>query len=133
MNQEKLGIKLNKRGNKRGMHPNSRKNLRNDANLDGRPKAEDCLLSCIKEELSKTSLNGKETNEQLIAAVLVQAGTRGSFKAIELMLAYLHAKPTASVDVTTKGEAIGSRRIEIPESIFRDALVILAKSNIPSN
>ena len=108
MNQIKSEIKLNKSGNTRGMHPNSRKNLRNDANPNGRPHKEDCLLSCIKDELTKTAPNGR-TNEQLIGAVLVGMATRGNIKAIELMMSYLHAKPSAGLELSTKGgKPIGS-------------------------
>ena len=82
---------------RRGMNPNSLKNLHpfekgNHASPGPKKKA-DCLLACIKEELGKVSLNG-QTNEQLIASVLVATAARGNIKAVELMLSYLHSKPT---------------------------------------
>ncbi len=103
MVQNNPEIKLNKLGNRRGMHPNSRQNLRCDANLHGRPKKADCLLSCIKEELEKVAVNG-QTNEQLIASVLVGMATRGNIKAVELMMSYLHAKPSQSFDLANRGD-----------------------------
>ncbi len=89
---------LNRNGNKRGMNPNSRKNLRNDAS-PGRPHKADCLLDCIKDELSKVSLNGIDTNEQIIAGVLVSMATKGNVRAVELMMSYLHARPTQGIDI----------------------------------
>ncbi len=102
-------------------------------NPKGGLRKADCLLSCIKEELSKLSVNGKNTNEELIAVALVSMATKGSTKAIEILMSYLHARPTASVDVTTKGEAIGNQHIDIPGQYFTDALVILASAGIPKD
>uniref|UniRef100_A0A6M3K435 DUF5681 domain-containing protein n=1 Tax=viral metagenome TaxID=1070528 RepID=A0A6M3K435_9ZZZZ len=70
-------------------------------NPAGRKKKEDCLLSCIKEELTKAAPNG-ETKEQLIAGVLVDMASRGNVKAIELLLSYLHAKPSQGIDLTSQ-------------------------------
>ncbi len=97
----------------RKMHPNSLANLElgkfkkgQSGNPKGQPRKEDCLLSCIKEELGKTAING-QTNEQLIAGVLVSMATKGNVKAIELMMSYLHAKPTSSMELSSKqGEPI---------------------------
>ncbi len=90
---------------KRRMHPNSLANLKlarpfqpgNNANPNGRPHQADCLISCIKDELAAMSPNGKSTNEQLIASVLVAKGTGGDMRAIELLAAYTTPKPTASM------------------------------------
>jgi len=101
VNQIKIETKLNKSGNTRGMSPNSRANLRNDAS-PGRPHKADCLLDCIKEELAKLSPNGISTNEQLVAAALVSKATRGDTKATELMLSYLHARPSQGIDLGSK-------------------------------
>jgi len=103
MNQDKSEKNLNKSGNRRGMNVNSRKNLRNDANPNGRPKKADCLLDCIKEELGKVAING-QTNEQLIAAMLVSTATKGNIKATELMMSYLHAKPSQGIKIGEDSE-----------------------------
>ena len=89
---------------KRIMHPNSLKNLRpakpgEVRNPKGSLKKADCLLDCIKEELSKLSLNGIDTNEQIIAGVLVGMATKGNVRAVELMMSYLHARPAQGIDL----------------------------------
>ena len=100
---------MEKTRDNRGKNPNSLKNLKPQKagepshNPKGRPHKADCLLECIKEELSKVSLSPGLTNEQLTAAVLVKMGTQGNLKAIELEMAYLHAKPNTKIDVNTKG------------------------------
>ena len=100
-NQVKSEVKLNCVGDTRGMHPNSRKNLRSDANPRGRPRKPFCLIDCFKDELAKMSFNGKETNEQIIAGVVVNMAARGNLKAVELLMSYLHAKPTASMELSS--------------------------------
>ncbi len=84
-------------------------------NPAGRKHKEDCLLSCIKEELAKPSLAQGLTNEQLIASMLVAQATKGNLKATELLMAYTTAKPTASVDVTSKGTPITSFAFVLPD------------------
>ena len=116
----------NKLRRKRGMHPNSLKNLvpfkKGEVHSpNGRPKKADCLLDCIKEELAKVSLNGKDTNEQLIAAALVSMASRGNTKAIELLMSYTSTKPTAQVDVTSKGEAVKSFVFALPDGVKKTA------------
>ena len=70
----------------------------------GRPRKEDCLLSCIKEELTKLSPDGVSTNEQMIASVLVAMAARGNIKAVELMMSYLHARPSQGLDLSVKAD-----------------------------
>ncbi len=72
-------------------------------NPHGRKRKEDCLLSCIKEELSKKSINGKSTKEQMIAAALVQMAEKGNIKAIELVMEYTCVKPKTDSTVELKG------------------------------
>ncbi len=100
----------NKTRYKQGKNPNSLKNLHpflpgNHAS-PGRPPKEDCLLSCIKEELSKKAENGIDTNEQIIAWALISKAKSGDSKAIELILSYLHSKPTASVNLSGTSELL---------------------------
>jgi len=45
--------KLNKNGDRRGLHPNSRKNLKPNGNPGGRPKKDICITSRQKEMLSE--------------------------------------------------------------------------------
>ena len=67
-------------------------------NPKGRPRKTNCLLSCIKEELVKTSISGR-TNEEMIAAALVDLAVRGNLKAIEMSLAYTSGKPAQAVNL----------------------------------
>ena len=67
------------------------------------PKKADCLLSCIKEELAKKSLNGISTKEQMIAAALVGMAEKGNLKAIELVLEYTAVKPKSESSVELSG------------------------------
>ena len=98
---------------KRKMNPNSLANLRpvqpgQVLNPRGPKKKQDWLLACIKDELVKLSPNGVSTNEQIIASMLVAQATKGNIKAVELMMAYLHAKPGLDID---KGEGFVIRVI----------------------
>ena len=99
----------NKMGYKRGTHPNSMKNLaahqfkKGEVHSPGRPKKADCLLDCIKEELGKVAING-QTNEQLIATALVNSAAQGNIKATELMMSYLHAKPSQGIKIGEDSE-----------------------------
>ena len=91
----------------RTISENSLKNLRpaqkgEVRNPLGRPLKEDCLLSCIKEELLHTAPGSPATNEQLIAFVLVKKATEGDIHAIDLMMSYLHSKPSQGIDVNAK-------------------------------
>lgn len=131
-----------KLGHKRVVNPNSLLALKAHEikkgeirNPKGRPRKADSLINCIKSELDKLSLNGKQTNMELFAAVLVMKATRGDDRAGELLMSYLAARPAQKqeLDVTTKGEAIGNGHVEIPEQHFRDALLILAQSGISQN
>ncbi len=93
----------------RRIHENSLKNLRPQKrgepshNPRGRPRKPDCLVSCIKSELGKLSVNGVQTNEELIAVALVQMAAKGNLKAIELTLEYTATKPKAESAVELKG------------------------------
>lgn len=62
-------------------------------NPEGRPKKADSLISCIKEELAKVSINGMSTNEQLIAGILVGKATTGDMKALDILMEYTVVKP----------------------------------------
>ncbi len=104
----------------KGMNPNSLKNLRPIAkgvsgNPKGRPKKPDCLLDCIKEELSKPCrLNSSLTNEQMIASMLVAQATKGNIKAIELMMSYLHVKPVQRIGIEgAEGKPLLIREVEV--------------------
>jgi hypothetical protein len=77
-----------------------------------KPKAE-CLVSCIKDEITKLSLNKLLTNEQLIAQALVHKALIGDLKAIELILNYTHGKPKESVDMTTNGQSMNQTTITV--------------------
>ncbi len=95
---------------KRGMNPNSRAALRpfqpgdHSVPRPGRPRQADCLIGCIKEELAALSPNGKSTNEQLIASVLVAKATGGDMRAIELLASYTTPKPAQGINI---GDAEG--------------------------
>ena len=85
-------------------------------NPQGPPRHADCLLDCIKEELGKISLNGINTNEQLIAAVLVGGASRGNMNATRLLMEYLHAKPTSSMELSSKeGKPLQSFVFQMPD------------------
>ncbi len=92
----------NKTTFKRGKNPNSLKNLvpaqPGNHLSPGRPAKEDCLLSCIKAALLAVGANGL-TNEQNIGNVLVEKAAGGDIKAIDLMLSYLHSKPSQGIDL----------------------------------
>ena len=95
----------------RKMHPNSLANLRpfakgNRGNPNGRPRKEDCLLDCIKTELSSKSIDGVTTKEQMIAGALVSMAEKGNLKAIEILMSYTTVKPVVRTDVTTGGDKI---------------------------
>ncbi len=89
----------------RTMRENSLKNLRPQKsgepsrNPNGRPKKENTLLSCIKEELDKLSLNGVQTNAQIISAALVSMATKGNAKAIDLLMEYNCIKPAQALNL----------------------------------
>jgi len=68
-------------------------------NPAGRKRKADCLISCIKSELEKLSINGTETNEQLIAGVLVKKAQSGDLKAIEILMSYTVSKPRQDIGV----------------------------------
>jgi len=101
----------NKNRYKRGMNPNSLRNLHpfkkgEPRYRPGRPCKADCLLDCIKDELGKKSLNGVTTKEQMIASALVSMAEKGNLKAIEILMSYTTAKPVAGIDLTSKGKAL---------------------------
>ena len=73
-------------------------------NPKGRPKKADCLIECIKSELSSKALNGISTKEEIIAGILVDKAQRGDLKAIELLMSYTCIKPTQEIGLTTKGK-----------------------------
>ena len=73
-------------------------------NPKGRPPKADCLLGCIREELGKKTANGVTTNAALIASVLVAMASKGHIKAIELVLSYLHSKPTQGINMEVKAD-----------------------------
>ncbi len=94
---------------KRIMNPNSLANLRpakpgEIRNPKGAPRKADCLLACIKEELAKSSLSTGQTNEQLIAVMLVTQATKGNLKAVELLMSYTVSKPAQGIDLNAKGK-----------------------------
>lgn len=76
------------------------------ANPRGRPKKEDCLVSCIKDELAKISSNGVSTNEQLIAGMVVQMAQQGNLRAIEICLDYVSGKPVQMISGVAGGEPV---------------------------
>ena len=71
-------------------------------NPKGKPRKADCLLECVKSELRKKAING-QTNEELIASVLVAMATQGNIKAIELTLSYVATKPVSENKVELSG------------------------------
>ncbi len=118
---------------KRGMNPNSLKNLRpfekgNQAS-PGRPKKEVTLLSCIKEELEKKPFESSPlTTEQLISAALVKMASQGNTKAIDLLMSYTTPKPNQGVipngitELTVKWDGNGSVQPGvIPENVQPDS------------
>lgn len=50
---DKLENKRKIKGDKRGLHPNSLKNLENGRNHNGRPKKDKCLLEYIRAQLGE--------------------------------------------------------------------------------
>ncbi len=94
-------------------HPNARSlaNLRpakkgETRNPNGRPSLKFGLLKCIAAELSKLSANGVETNEQVIASVLVKMAAQGNVKAIELAMEYTAMKPAQAVNLGGVGTPV---------------------------
>jgi len=105
-------------------NPKSLKNLKpfkkgQSGHPSGPKPKPDCLISCIKAELAKISINGKDTNEQLIAAALVSSATAGSVKAIELLMAYTISKPAQTIGLT--GEGGGPVKTEITINVSSEA------------
>ncbi|MFA6307072.1 MAG: hypothetical protein WC639_04685 [Patescibacteria group bacterium] len=97
----------NKSRAKRAVNPNSLKNLKpftkgNHASA-GRPKKQDCLIGCIKEELERITANGR-TNEQLIADALTRKAISGDLKAIEILMSYTTPKPAQAVDLGSNAD-----------------------------
>ena len=74
-NQVKPEQKLNRNGNKRGMHPNSRNNLRADANLNGRPRKEFSITSIQKEMMGQPCPYAKDPTWTW-AVALAEAGMK---------------------------------------------------------
>ncbi len=66
-------------------------------NPGGRPKSPDCLISCIKAALAQVPVGSTETNEQLIADILVSKAAQGDIKAIELLMTYTTPKPAITL------------------------------------
>jgi len=103
----------------RKIHENSLRNLRPQKagepshNPKGRPHKADCLLECINNELAKASINPALTNEQLIASMLVAQAIKGNLKAAELIMSYTIRKPTAGVDVTSGGQPVQIKEVEV--------------------
>lgn len=74
MSYDKQENQLNKNGNKRGMHPNSQKNLK--PNLGGRPRKDCSLTSILKEEINKIppgEKQGRSWRQLLVLAWLTGA------------------------------------------------------------
>lgn len=80
-------------------------------NPDGRPPKEATLISCIKAELEKVEVNG-QTKEQMIASILVKMASQGNLKAIDLLMTYSVAKPTASIEIKEEKEPVFVRLIQ---------------------
>jgi hypothetical protein len=53
MNQTKNEIKLNRNGNRRGMHPNSQNNIKNNTKHPGRPRKEFSITNIQREMLDQ--------------------------------------------------------------------------------
>ena len=87
-------------------------------NPAGRTTKESCLLSCIKEELGKPSINPALTNEQLIASMLVAQATKGNLKACDMVMEYTIVKPKQDMNITSNGELTvrwdGNRNETVP-------------------
>jgi len=68
-------------------------------NPHGRKPKADCLVSCIKDELSKKAHGSEFTNEQMIAFALVNKAKAGDPVAIRLTLEYVVGRPVQPVNL----------------------------------
>ena len=108
----------NSRGNGRGMHPNSLKNLKKGrkfgsgqkGNPDGRPRKEYSIISLIKGMLNQVAderwLEPEDyglTWQEAIAKALLIGAVKGNPTAIKELLDRLEGKPT--IPIETSGEA----------------------------
>ncbi len=126
---------------KRHMNPNSLANLKprkpgECPNPHGRPPNERCITACLRvvanQQISKKVAMSKMTFAQAAAFVHWQKAVKGDMATYEFITERLEGKAQASVDLTTKGKAIDGHK-DIPDQTYRDALVILASSNICQN
>ncbi len=147
---ESLNHNGNRHGNRRGVHPNSQKNLeagrKKLAELHknglGVKHGDYSIMRIVKEMLDQPADErwlhiedkGKGiTWRQAIAKALLVGALRGLPTATTQLFDRLEGKVGEKLDVTTKGEAIGSEHQPIPEQTFRDALVILARAGVSPN
>lgn len=120
---------LNNKGNKRGLHPNSLKNLENGRqkwhNPNGRPCKDVSLTSLLKEEIEKVPLGEKQgrTWRQL----LVLAWLTGAMKNPVLLKELLER---VEGKVTQPVEASGTFEIKDTRELTDEELAVIAATNI---
>jgi hypothetical protein len=119
---------LNSNGNKRGMHPNSRKNLEKrsswqkgeSGNPNGKPKKDACITSLIKEMLDQkadyiipgaTPADGDKTWRQLIAKAILIGCVKGNTSLIGELLDRLEGKVSQPLE-TPLGKPFAVKVIE---------------------
>lgn len=124
---------LNRNGDKRGMHPNSQKNLKSAL---GRPKNSDCLTALLKEELGRKIDGSEITNKQMIASMLVSIAVKGNLKAIEMVLNYIEGRPKEHVDITSMDESLAPKPtfvLQMPDGITVNATQLLRLNGCTSS
>lgn len=99
MTQTKNETKLNRNGNRRGMHPNSQNNIKNNKNHPGRPKKEHSITNLIREMLDQEAqyiapgaLPTDKTWRQLIARAILRKASDGDVSMIRELLDRLEGK-----------------------------------------
>ncbi len=118
------------------IHPNSLANLEKgkfkkgeNHNPKGRPPKDVSLTSLLKEQID--TIPPGEKQGRTWRQLLVLAWLTGSMKnptLLKELLDRLEGKIKESVDITTKGEAIGNGHKSIPTSVLDEAMEILYKS-----
>lgn len=131
---------LNNKGNKRGLHPNSLRNLENGRrpwhNPKGRPPKDYCITSIIKEMLDKEAderwldVGDKGrglTWRQMIAKAILVGAVKGNPQMIKELLDRIEGKVTLPI------EASGTVEIKEARELTDEQLAVIAATNIIKN
>jgi hypothetical protein len=102
-------------------------------NPGGRPKGSISLSIIVQEKLKEHPVIDGQKSKRSWAELIVEGWLRNALKNplyFKELMERVDGKVVNPVDVTTKGKELGNGHIEIPDEVFRDALVILNQSGI---